>query len=163
MAVHDRIRLTGLLTRGPARSVGPLHFPSSGLSAEALRRAPRTAQGRRVSRAETHHRWHGEKVAFGVVALLVLEGRPQELLDEVVDFCLKVGLPVTLGDLAVKADPATLARIAAVACAEGETIHNEPFPVTPDMVVAALLGADAVGAERRALLQRTMDLPAVCA
>jgi glycerol dehydrogenase len=112
---------------------------------------------------ETHHRWHGEKVAFGVLALLVLEGRPQELLDEVVDFCLKVGLPVTLGDLAVNADPATLARIAAVACAEGETIHNEPFPVTPDMVVAALLGADAVGAERRALLQRTMDLPAVCA
>ena len=45
---------------------------------------------------ETHDYWHGEKVAIGVIALLVLEGRPQALVDEVVDFCLRVGLPVTL-------------------------------------------------------------------
>jgi glycerol dehydrogenase len=110
----------------------------------------------------THHRWHGEKVAFGVLALLVLEGRPQELLDEVIDFCLQVGLPVTLADLGVDADPDVLARIAAVACAEGETIHNEPFPVTPAMVVAALEAADALGAQRRAQLTGTMELPAAC-
>lgn len=112
---------------------------------------------------ETHHRWHGEKVAFGVLALLVLEQRPQALIDEVVDFCLRVGLPVTLGDLGLDADPEVLARIAAVACAEGETIHNEPFPVTPAMVVAALEGADALGAQRRARLMATTDLPPVCA
>jgi glycerol dehydrogenase len=111
---------------------------------------------------ETHHRWHGEKVAFGVLALLVLEGRPRELLDEVVDFCLQVGLPVTLADLGLDPDPAVLAQIAAVACAEGETIHNEPFPVTPAMVVAALHGADAAGARRRVLLAATMTLPDAC-
>ena len=112
---------------------------------------------------ETHDYWHGEKVAFGVIALLVLEGRPQVLIDEVIDFCLRVGLPVTLGDIGVDADAETLAPVAAAACAEGETIHNEPFPVTPSMVVAAMLGADAIGTERRALLQRTTALPEVCA
>jgi glycerol dehydrogenase len=52
---------------------------------------------------ETHDYWHGEKVAFGVIALLVLEGRQQQLINEVVDFCLRVGLPVTLGDIGVDA------------------------------------------------------------
>jgi len=72
---------------------------------------------------ETHSYWHGEKVAFGVLSLLVLEGRSQELTDEVVDFCLRVGLPVTLEDIGVHADAETLAPVATAACAEGETIH----------------------------------------
>ena len=112
---------------------------------------------------ETHDYWHGEKVAFGVICLLVLEGKPQVLIDEVVDFCLRVGLPVTLSDISVDADAETLGPVAELACAEGETIHNEPFPVTPDMVVSAMLAADAIGAERRALLERTTELPEVCA
>jgi glycerol dehydrogenase len=112
---------------------------------------------------ETHHRWHGEKVAFGVLALLVLEQRDRAEIDEVVDFCLRVGLPVTLGDLGLRVDPDVLAQVAAVACAEGETIHNEPFPVTTDMVVAALETADALGAQRRERLASTTSLPAVCA
>jgi glycerol dehydrogenase len=38
-----------------------------------------------------------------------------------------------------------LEQVAARATAKGETIHNEPFAVTPDMVADALLAADAVG------------------
>ena len=112
---------------------------------------------------ETHAYWHGEKVAFGLIAMLVLEGRSQELIDEVVDFCLRVGLPVTLGDIGVEADADTLAPVGEAACAESETIHNEPIQVTPSMVVGAMLAADAVGAQRRALLERAMELPEVCA
>jgi glycerol dehydrogenase len=112
---------------------------------------------------ETHDFWHGEKVAIGVIGLLVLEGRSQALIEEVVDFCLRVGLPVTLADIGVDADADTLSPVAEAACAEGETIHNEPFPVTPRMVVSAMLAADAIGAERRAALERTAELPAVCA
>lgn len=52
---------------------------------------------------ETHDFWHGEKVAFGVISMLMLEGRPTETVDEVVDLCLDVGLPVTLADLGVDA------------------------------------------------------------
>ena len=44
----------------------------------------------------THHYWHGEKVAFGVITMLMLEERPAEVVEEVVDFCLEVGLPVAL-------------------------------------------------------------------
>jgi glycerol dehydrogenase len=112
---------------------------------------------------ETHEFWHGEKVAFGVGSMLVLEGRPIAVLEELVDFCLEVGLPVTLGDVGVNADDADLGKVAAAACAEGETIHNLPFPVDEAMVVDAMLAADAFGHERRALLERSRPLPAVAA
>jgi len=110
---------------------------------------------------ETHEFWHGEKVSFGVVAMLVLEGRPTTVLDEVVDFCLDVGLPVTLGDVGVDPDSADLGAVAELACAGGETIHNLPFPVSPAMVVDAMLAADAYGHERRTLRERSRPLPAV--
>jgi glycerol dehydrogenase len=112
---------------------------------------------------ETHEFWHGEKVAFGVCAMLVLEGRPTRVLEELVDFCLEVGLPVTLGDVGVDADHADLGKVAEAACADGETIHNLPFPVDPVMVVDAMLAADAYGHERRALLERSRALPEVAA
>jgi len=38
-------------------------------------------------------------------------------------------------------------RVAEAACAEGETIHNMPFPVNPEMVYNCLVGADALGKE----------------
>ena len=113
---------------------------------------------------ETHDYWHGEKVAIGVIALLVLEGKPQALIDEV-DRLLPARRAA--GDArrtsAWTPTRETLGPVAEAACAEGETIHNEPFAVTPDMVVSALLAADAIAAERRALLERTVELPAVCA
>jgi len=47
---------------------------------------------------------HGEKVAFGLLTQLVLEGKPKAEIDEVVQFCVDVGLPVTLDDVGVNAD-----------------------------------------------------------
>ncbi len=44
-------------------------------------------------------------------------------------------------------------KVAEAACAEGETIHNEPMPVTSDMVFAAIKTADAEGCRR---LRRTI-------
>ncbi|MNI81256.1 Glycerol dehydrogenase [compost metagenome] len=35
--------------------------------------------------------------------------------------------------------------VAKATCAEGETIHNMPFPVTPESVHAAILTADLLG------------------
>ncbi len=111
---------------------------------------------------ETHHYWHGEKVAFGVLAMLVLEGRPAEVIEEYVDFCLTVGLPVTLSDIGLDgAGREDLEKVAALACIEGETIHNEPFPVYPEMVVDAMISADAFGADRRSFVEGESRLPAV--
>ncbi|WP_434525855.1 glycerol dehydrogenase [Photorhabdus asymbiotica] len=97
---------------------------------------------------ECHHMYHGEKVAFGVIVQLILENSPNEELDTVLDFCVQVGLPVTLDQLGVKDGEKLKEKVMAVAkasCAEGETIHNMPFEVTPEKVYAAILAADRMG------------------
>ena len=99
---------------------------------------------------DTHHFLHGEKVAFGTVSMLMLEERPAEVVEEVVDFCLEVGLPVTLGDIGLEGiSQEGLEKVSVAACAEGETIHNEPFDVYPEAVADAILAADAFGRRRR--------------
>jgi glycerol dehydrogenase len=110
----------------------------------------------------THDYWHGEKVAFGVITMLMLEERPAEVLEEVVDFCLEVGLPVALEDIGLEGvGREELERVAEAACVEGETIHNMPFEVHPAMLVDAMLAADAFGRQRRAVLEGEARLPAV--
>lgn len=110
----------------------------------------------------THHFWHGEKVAFGVLSMLMLEGQPAEVVEEVVDFCLEVGLPVALEDIGLEGvSREELEKVAEAACAEGETIHNEPFEIHPEMVLDAMIAADTFGRQRRAALEGEARLPAV--
>lgn len=100
---------------------------------------------------QTHPYWHGEKVAIGVVASLFLTDKPAGLIDEVYTFCESVGLPTTLADIGLEnVSDEELMVVANQACAEGETIFNEPIPVTAQMVFAALKAADAEGARRKA-------------
>ena len=40
--------------------------------------------------------YHGEKVAFGTIAQLVLENVEAAELQEIIEFCIELGLPVTL-------------------------------------------------------------------
>lgn len=95
---------------------------------------------------ETHHMYHGEKVSFGTLTQLVLENAPIKEIKEVIYFCQSVGLPITLAQLGVRTiDESKLKKVAELACAEGETIHNMPFDVTPDKVYAAILTADELG------------------
>ena len=101
---------------------------------------------------QTHHAWHGEKVALGVQGLMFLADKKPAMIDTVYDFCLAVGLPVTLAEigLADAADEQLLVA-ATAACAPGETIHNEPAEVSPQRVLAAIKVADAEGRRRLAL------------
>jgi glycerol dehydrogenase len=95
---------------------------------------------------DCHHLYHGEKVAFGTVVQLILENAPQEELFEVLNFCKSVDLPTNLEDMGVKKiDEALLMEVAKASCAPGETIHNMPFQVTPEMVFAAILTANKIG------------------
>lgn len=48
---------------------------------------------------DCHHLYHGEKVAFGTLTQLVLENAGQKLLEEVIGFCMDVGLPTTFAEL----------------------------------------------------------------
>lgn len=100
---------------------------------------------------ETHDRLHGEKVAFGTLAQLVLEGRPSALVDQTMGFCLSVGLPLTLAELGLQRLTREKARaIAERAVAAGESAHNEPFEVTATNLMDAIYAADALGAAFKA-------------
>ena len=108
--------------------------------------------------AETHQYLHGEKVAFGTLVQLVLEGRPATSVDEVMDFCLAVGLPVCVTDLGVtNLSQEQARRIAEIAVAPGETTHNEPFAVTWMMIRDAIYAADALGRRRKKFASEKMQ------
>ena len=95
---------------------------------------------------QLHEQYHGNKVAFCTLTQLMLEKASEEERNAVLGFCCDVGLPVCFADMGYsELDHARLYLAAEKACVEGSTIHNMPFPVTPDMVYAALLEADAVG------------------
>ncbi|MGB5824664.1 MAG: glycerol dehydrogenase [Proteocatella sp.] len=95
---------------------------------------------------ECHHLYHGEKVAFGTLAQLVLENAPNEELEKVIEFCMSVGLPTTLEDLGVtEINKEKIMGVANATCAEGETVFNMPMDINPEVVYAAIMGADAIG------------------
>ena len=95
---------------------------------------------------ECHHMYHGEKVAFGTITQLVLENVPAEELQDIIDWCIELGLPVTFKQLGInEVTEEKLMAVAEAACAEGDTLHNMPFEVTPKSVCAALKAADAYG------------------
>ncbi len=95
---------------------------------------------------ETHHCYHGEKVAFGTLTQLVLENADLEELEEVMNFCLDTGLPTTLTDLGIKeVNLDELMQVAELACGPNDTMGNLPFAVTPKMVCDAIVAADALG------------------
>jgi len=93
----------------------------------------------------SHHKLHGQKVAFGTLAQLVMEGRSSDEIEEVLDFCLTVGLPVCLDDLGIhNPTKEEIRRVAEATTAPGETIHATCFLVTAGMVEAAIWTADAL-------------------
>lgn len=99
----------------------------------------------------THKYFHGEKVAFGTIAQLVLENAPKEELNQVLDFCLEVGLPVCLSDIGV--DTITedeLMEVAKKSCIKEESVHSMPFPITIEAVAAAIIAADKIGKDYKA-------------
>lgn len=117
-----------------------LGFESSGLAAAHAIHNGLTAA------PQTHSYLHGEKVAFGVLTQLVLEGAPATEIAEVLEFCGQVGLPTSLADLGLAdASRETLSAVATRATGPAETIHNEPFEVDATMVLDAIRAADALG------------------
>ena len=132
-----------------------LGFESSGLAAaHSVHNGLTVAPG-------THSYFHGEKVAFGALVQLVLEGQPSKLIEEVLAFATGVGLPIALADIGLEGcDPEVLAAVAKRSVAKGETIHNEPFPVRPEMVLDAIRAADAIGRRWSATRPLAQPLPA---
>lgn len=94
---------------------------------------------------EVHDTYHGEIVAFGILSQLVLEGKSEETIRELISFYQKVELPYTLEDMAItELSQEDWDRLGVVTVGI-EDMDNMPFEVTPEMVVQAIQGADQIG------------------
>lgn len=95
---------------------------------------------------ECHSMYHGEKVAFGTIVQLMLENAPEEELREILCWCCELDLPITLAQLGI-ASPTDemLMRVAEASCADDDTMHNMPFPITASDVFSAIRAADRYG------------------
>jgi glycerol dehydrogenase len=122
-----------------------LGFESGGLAA-----AHAIHNGLTASEA-THGLTHGQKVNIGSLTQLVLEGAPTAEVRAFVEFTTRVGLPTTLTEVGLGVDDvADLTRVAEAATAEGETIHNMPFPVRVPELVDALRSIEGLSRGVRA-------------
>jgi len=97
---------------------------------------------------------HGEKVAFGVVSQLCMDPDvPTAETYRIVDWCIAVGLPVSLADLNLAGvGRERLKPIGDVCAGPGSLCASHAFEVTSEGVVDAMLAADALGQERKARL-----------
>ncbi|MEW6145574.1 MAG: glycerol dehydrogenase [Thermodesulfobacteriota bacterium] len=115
-------------------------FESCGIAA-----AHCVAQGLTVIPSIHKNYLHGEMVAIGLMTHLVLEGKEDEAR-KVGTFFAEVGLPLHLDQISL--DPArdveTLRKICKAAV-ELPFIHNEPFNVTEETLLNAILEADKLG------------------
>lgn len=95
---------------------------------------------------ECHDCLYGQLVSFGVITQLVLENAPWEELKDILDFCVSVGLPVTMSEIGVK-NPAyeKIRKVAEIACLPADNAVNMPFAIDADMVCGAIFAADRFG------------------
>ncbi|KAI0075757.1 glycerol dehydrogenase [Panus rudis PR-1116 ss-1] len=97
---------------------------------------------------ELHHLLHGEKVAFGTIAQLILTSTPLPELRKYLSFMHSVSLPFTFAQLGIpNVKDEEIRAVAALACAENETIWNmdNVSVVNVESVFGAIKAADAVG------------------
>lgn len=96
---------------------------------------------------------HGEKVAFGIITQLCLdEDTEVDQMYAIVDFMIAIGLPVTFADLHLEGVTRDRLMTIGEACAsEGSLCHNHCFEVTAESAVDAMIAADALGRERKAM------------
>jgi len=102
---------------------------------------------------ECHGLMHGHEVGFGVITQLCLDDDLDvELMHDIVDFEIAIGLPVTFADIGLDGvGRDRLQAIGDICGSEGSLCENHPFTVTSDDIVNAMIAADALGQERKNL------------
>lgn len=95
-----------------------------------------------------HHFFHGEKVAFGILCLLVLENRPPAEFAEATRFCHDIGLPTRLADLGLAdVTDADLLRVGEEAMKPTNVIHSVHRPLTARGIAHAIRTADRLAGQ----------------
>lgn len=82
---------------------------------------------------------HGELVAVALLAQLVFEARPAELLAELVGLYRALGLPVRLAEIGIVANPATAA----------ETAARRSLPTEAKRLAQAILATDSLSVKSK--------------
>ena len=89
--------------------------------------------------------YHGEGVAFSSCCQLVMQGSENEHLHEVFQFCLDVGLPITLDDMHLPDLTGDEFDTMVKSVLEKPFIKSHPFEVTYEKVLGAYKTTDAIG------------------
>jgi glycerol dehydrogenase len=87
---------------------------------------------------------HGEMVAMGTLAQLMMESRPDEAA-RVAGFFATVGLPVHLGQLSLDAGDAGALDVVSEGALLFPFVNNMPMPVTAESIRSAILDAHRLG------------------
>jgi glycerol dehydrogenase len=87
---------------------------------------------------------HGEMVAMGTLAQLMMESRPDEAA-RVAEFFAAVGLPVHLGQLSLDAGDESALEVVSESTLAFPFTANMPMPVTAELVRSAILAAHRLG------------------
>ncbi|GAG20361.1 unnamed protein product, partial [marine sediment metagenome] len=87
---------------------------------------------------------HGEMVAMGVIAQLMMESQPDEAA-RVAEFFAGVGLPIHLGQLSLDETDANVLESIIDGTLDFAFIGNMPQPVTPESVRSAVSDAHSLG------------------
>lgn len=115
-----------------------LGFESGGLAA-----AHAIHNGFTALSGEIHHLTHGEKVAYGTLVELILDGSDQKRFEKFLKFDLQLGLPTTLPRLHLaNASDDDLVKVATQACDPNDTMTCMPTNITPADVFAAIKAVD---------------------
>lgn len=116
-----------------------LGFESGGLAV-----AHSLAQGYTAVKSVKESNLHGEMVAMGLLAQLVLEDSPPDAL-QAAHFFRDVGLPIHLGQLGLDAERSAEIEAVVASAMQFPFLSNMPFEVTGEGLCRAVLAADALG------------------
>lgn len=115
-------------------------FESGGLAA-----AHAIHNGFTALEGDIHKLTHGEKVTYGTLVQLVLEGQPTEEILKYIKFYRKLGLPTTLKEMYLE-DVAyeDLLKVGQAATQEGETMTNQSAEISAEDVADAIIAVDQI-------------------
>jgi hydroxycarboxylate dehydrogenase A len=94
---------------------------------------------------ETHHALHGDKVAYGILVQLLLEGKREEI-KSLLTFYESIGLPKSLLDIGVKEVSNQMVNaVAEKSTLPEESIHVMPMePITSEMVASSIVELEQI-------------------
>jgi glycerol dehydrogenase len=116
-----------------------LGFESGGIAA-----AHGIAQSYTMIATVNQNYLHGEMVAMGLVAQLVMESKSEDAR-KAATFFARVGLPIHLGQISLGPEDSKHLDTVVESAIGSPLVHNMPFPVTAEVLRSAILDAHELG------------------